>query len=394
MRAADSLPGMTLTVTSCRDQAEWDAVVDDAHGHPLQLWGWGQLKSRYEWRADRLVVRDGERVVGSAQVLLRSLPRPLRSLAYIPRGPQAAEPDRAAVLSAVANYVRAHHKPIALTIEPDWEQPGAPLPKGADDAQIADLQRRPVAGWLAEVAAAGFRRSGNTGLIPRTLIIDVTADDDTLMKGLSSSTRQNVRKSFRANDVRFGEVTSDADLAAVLEINRATAERANFAVHSDDYHRGIRDLLGARSRLLAAWEGEELVAFVWLVASGTTAFELYGGVNPRGMKLRLNYGLKFYAMTTMRELGVTRYDFNGLLNDGISDFKRQFAHHEDLLIGTWDLPLSPLYSFFERALPVVRRGLKRGVPAVRAAVRNPTGAVVTAFQSARSGSRSGSGAKG
>lgn len=394
MRAADSLPGMTLTVTSCRDQAEWDAVVDDAHGHPLQLWGWGQLKSRYEWRADRLVVRDGKRVVGSAQVLLRSLPRPFRSLAYIPRGPQAAEPDRAAVLSAVANYVRAHHKPIALTIEPDWEQPGAPLPKGADDAQIADLQRRPVAGWLAEVAAAGFRRSGNTGLIPRTLIIDVTADDDTLMKGLSSSTRQNVRKSFRANDVRFGEVTSDADLAAVLEINRATAERANFAVHSDDYHRGIRDLLGARSRLLAAWEGEELVAFVWLVASGTTAFELYGGVNPRGMKLRLNYGLKFYAMTTMRELGVTRYDFNGLLNDGISDFKRQFAHHEDLLIGTWDLPLSPLYSFFERALPVVRRGLKRGVPAVRAAVRNPTGAVVTAFQSARSGSRSGSGAKG
>ncbi|MEO8750896.1 MAG: peptidoglycan bridge formation glycyltransferase FemA/FemB family protein [Allobranchiibius sp.] len=369
---------MTLTVTSCRDQGEWDAIVDDAHGHPLQLWGWGRLKARYEWRADHLVVRDGERVVGSAQVLLRTLPRPFRCLAYIPRGPQAAEADRADVLQAIASYVRSHHKPIALTIEPDWEQPGAPLPKGADDAQIEALQKGPASGWLADVAAAGFRRSSNTGLIPRTLIVDVTADDDTLMKGLSSSTRQNVRKSFRAEDVRFGEVTTDADLAAVLDINRATAERADFAVHSDDYHRGIRDLLGDRSRLLAAWEGAELVAFVWLVASGTTAFELYGGVNPRGMKLRLNYGLKFYAMTQMRELGVTRYDFNGLLNDGISDFKRQFAHHEDLLIGTWDLPFSPLYAFFERALPVVRRGLKRGVPAVRAAVRNPK-ATVSSF---------------
>lgn len=374
---------MTLTVTPCRDRAEWNSIVDAAGGHPLQLWGWGELKARYEWSADRLVVRDGERVVGSAQILLRRLPRPFRSLAYIPRGPQAAEADRGAVLSAITTYVRAHHRPIALTIEPDWEQPGAPLPKGADQAQIDALQKREPVGWLVDLGTAGFRRSTNTGLIARTLIVDVTADDDTLMKGLSSSTRQNVRKSLRAAEVRFGEVTSDADLAAVLAINRATAERADFAVHDEDYHRGIRDLLGSRSILLAAWEGDEVAAFVWLVASGTTAFELYGGVDPRGMKLRLNYGLKFYAMTQMREAGVSRYDFNGLLNDGISDFKRQFAHHEDLLIGTWNVPLSPLHAVFERALPVVRRGLKRGVPAVRAAVRNPRGAIATAFQIAR-----------
>lgn len=360
---------MTLSVTPCRNQLEWDALVDEHGGHPLQLWGWGELKSRYEWSAQRLIVRDSSQIVGSAQVLFRRLPQPFRSLAYVPRGPQAEPEHRAVVLTAIADYVRAQHKSIALTIEPDWEQPGAPLPKGADETAIAELQQQPATGWLAGVSAAGFRRSANTGLIPRTLIVDVTVDDDTLMKGLSSSTRQNVRKSFRAADVRFGAVTTDADLAAVLDINRATAERANFAVHDDDYHRGIRDLLGSGSRLLAAWEGDELVAFVWLVVSGRSAFELYGGVNPRGMKLRLNYGLKFYAMTQMREAGVSRYDFNGLLNDGISDFKRQFAHHEDLLVGTWDKQLSPLFPVFQRALPVVRRGLKRGVPAVRAALR-------------------------
>ncbi|MEO8850978.1 MAG: peptidoglycan bridge formation glycyltransferase FemA/FemB family protein, partial [Allobranchiibius sp.] len=335
---------MTLSVTPCRQQAEWDALVDQQRGHPLQLWGWGELKSRYEWSAQRLVVHDGSDVVGSAQVLLRRLPLPFRSLAYVPRGPQAPPERRAAVLSAITEYLRTQHRPIALTIEPDWEQPGSPLDKGADEAAITELQQRPPTGWLAQVAAAGFRRSGNTGLIPRTLIIDVTADDDTLMKGLSSSTRQNVRKSFRAEGVRFAEVATEADMSHVLDINRATAQRANFAVHDDDYHRGIRDLLGSNSKLLAAWVGDDLVAFVWLVVSGTTAFELYGGVNPRGMKLRLNYGLKFYAMTQMREAGVSRYDFNGLLNDGISDFKRQFAHHEDLLVGTWGIQLSPLFA--------------------------------------------------
>ncbi len=364
---------MTFTVTPCRDRSAWDTIVDGAGGHPLQSWGWGELKSRYEWSAERLLVHDGDRLAGSAQVLLRSLPLPFRRLAYIPRGPQAAEVDRGEVLRALTAYVRTRHHPIGLTIEPDWAQPGSPLEKGASDRDIATLQQRAPLGWLAEVQAAGFRRSANTGLIPRTLIVDVSADDETLMKGLTSSTRQNVRKSFRAQGVRFGRVTTDADLQAVLAINRATAERADFAVHDDAYHRGIAELLGDRSQLLAAWEGDELVAFVWLVVSATTAFELYGGVSPRGMKLRLNYGLKFHAMSAMRDRGVTRYDFNGLLNDGISDFKRQFAGHEDLLVGTWDAPLSPLFPVFERTLPVVRRGLKRGVPAVRSAVRDPRG---------------------
>ncbi|MDE9367493.1 peptidoglycan bridge formation glycyltransferase FemA/FemB family protein [Luteipulveratus sp. YIM 133132] len=362
---------MSLTVTSCHDPAEWDALVDDAGGHPLQLWGWGELKARYEWSADRLVVRDGDTVVGSAQVLLRRLPAPFRSLAYVPRGPQAAPEHRGAVLDAVAAYLRAEHKPIALTIEPDWEEPFSPLPKGETEEALAAGRATPPAPWVRDIEAAGFRRSENTGLIPRTLIVDVTRDEDTILKELSSTTRQNVRKSFRAENVRFGEVTDEADLRTILEINRETARRAEFAVHDDDYHRGIRDLMGERSQLLAAWEGDEPVAFVWLVVSGSTAFELYGGVSPRGMKLRLNYGLKFHAMKHVKAQGVQRYDFNGLLNDGISDFKRQFAKHEDLLIGTWDKPLSPLYPAFATALPLVRSGLKRGVPAVKKAVRDP-----------------------
>ena len=350
---------MTLRVTSCTDPSEWDRIVDDAGGHPLQLWGWGEVKGRYEWTPRRLVVRDGEQVVGSAQVLLRKLPPPLRTLAYVPRGPQAAEADRARVLDALADHLREHDKPIGLTIEPDWAQSFSPLPKGAEDDQLDAQVRADDAPWLAELARSGFTRSDNTGLIPRTLIVDLTPDEDAIMKGFGSSTRQNVRKSFKAKDVRFGLVTQDADLEQVLEINRATGERAGFGVHSDAYHRAIRDEMGERSRLIAAWEGDQVVAFVWLVVSATTAFELYGGVNPRGMKLRLNYGLKFWAMQHVKEQGVTRYDFNGLLNDGISDFKRQFAKHEDLLIGTWERPLSPLFPVFSRALPAARKAVKQ-----------------------------------
>lgn len=364
---------MSLRVTPCTDRDEWDQLVNSHGGHPLQLWGWGDLKCRYEWTADRLIVRDDRGdVVGLAQVLHRSLPQPFRRLSYVPRGPVVPdESRRAEVLTELANHVKKHSKPIALTIEPDWEAGYSPLPKGTDDEGLVALQAQPSPPWLAAVARSGFAPSANTGLIPRTLIVDCSQDDDALMKGFGSSARQNVRKSFKAADVRFGVVETDADLAQVLAINHETARRAGFAVHSDEYHRGIRDLMGDRSQLIAAWEGDQVVAFVWLVVSESTAFELYGGVNERGMKLRLNYGLKFWAMQHVREQGVSRYDFNGLLNDGISDFKRQFAKHENMLIGTWDRPLSPLYPAFAKALPTVRRVVKNTVPQAKSALKDP-----------------------
>lgn len=378
---------MTLTVTPCHDRDEWDDLVNSSGGHPLQLWGWGELKSQYEWSADRVVIRDGERVVGSAQVLLRALPKPFTSLAYVPRGPQAAEADRGRVVAALADYVKRTHGPIGITIEPDWAAPFSPLDKGVSDEELAAAVAAPATGWLADVEAAGFTHSENTGLIPRTLIVDVTRDEDTIMKELSSSTRQNVRKSFKAENVRFGLVSEQSDLEQVLTINKETAKRANFAVHSDLYHEQIRDFMGSASQLIAAWEGDEVVAFVWLVVSGSTAFELYGGVNPRGMKLRLNYGLKFWAMQHVKSQGIERYDFNGLLNDGISDFKRQFAKHEDMLIGTYDKGLSPLFPVFSTALPIVRSTLKRGVPAARKTVsslrNDPRGTITTVASDAR-----------
>lgn len=347
-----------------------------AGGHPLQLWGWGELKSRYAWTADRLLVQDAQgEQVGAAQVLYRRLPPPFKSLAYVPRGPVAAEAVRADVLTALAAHVKEQRGSIALSIEPDWADPASPLPKGVSDDEIARIEHAAPTEWLVPVAHAGFRRSANTGLIPRTLVVDLSPDEDDILKAFNSSTRQNVRKSFRAENVRFGLVTTDADLEQVLAINKETGRRAGFAVHDDGYHRAIRDLMGERSQLVAAWEGDDVVAFVWLVVSDTTAFELYGGVSPRGMKLRLNYGLKFHAMKHVKAQGVSRYDFNGLLNDGISDFKRQFSKHENLLIGTWDKPLSPLYPAFATALPKVRHALKRGLPAAKATLRDPKGAL-------------------
>jgi lipid II:glycine glycyltransferase (peptidoglycan interpeptide bridge formation enzyme) len=320
----------------CEDRSAWDEFVLTSGGHPLQLWGWGQAKAAHGWRVERLLVRSGEgtgaggEVLGGAQVLLRPLPFPLKSLAYVPRGPVGAEPGRLAVLDAVAEHVRRTHGSVALTVEPDWEQ----LPTGA--------------------TSSGWRRSDNTILIPRTLILDLTRDEDELMKAMAKKTRQYIRKSAR-EDLDVRAVTAPAELEACLAVYRDTAERAGFGLHADGYYRDVARMLGEHSPVFAAFSGGSPVAFVWLAASAETAFELYGGMTDEGQRLRANYALKWHAIRAIRERGVRRYDVNGLLNDGISHFKEGFADHEDLLAGTWDRPLSPWYAVWDRGLPLARR---------------------------------------
>ncbi|MGO4383748.1 lipid II:glycine glycyltransferase FemX [Specibacter sp. RAF43] len=328
---------MTLSVVPCHVRDEWDAAVNSQQGHPMQLWGWGETKAAHHWSVDRVLVREASgALVGSAQILLRKLPFPFRSLAYLARGPQAADGRSPEVLDAVAAYVKTVHKSVALSIEPDWD---------AESEAAASL------------AAAGWRRSASTILIPRTLILDLGRTEDELLGAMAKKTRQYIRKSGR-EALDYRPVTA-AELPRCLAVYQETAHRAGFGIHEDGYYLDIFNNLADGSPVFAAFDGDTVVAFLWLAASDVTAFELYGGMTDAGSRLRANFALKWLAITTMKERGITRYDFNGLLNDGVSKFKFGFADHEDMLAGTWDKGLSPLYPLFARTLPLARKALKK-----------------------------------
>ncbi|MCZ2403242.1 peptidoglycan bridge formation glycyltransferase FemA/FemB family protein [Paenarthrobacter sp. Z7-10] len=341
---------MSLSVEVCTDRNRWDSEVNAAGGHPMQLWGWGQTKAAHSWTVERLLVKGSAGdVVGSAQVLFRRLPFPFRSLAYVARGPQAAEGHSTEVLDAVAAFTKARHRPVVLSIEPDWRQ---------DSGQATAL------------GAAWWKPSSNTILIPRTLILDLNRSEEELLAAMTKKTRQYIRKSSR-EDLSYRRVDR-SELAQCLAVYRLTAARAGFGIHTDSYYLDLFDNLGEDSPVFGAFRGERVVAFLWLAASGSTAFELYGGMNDDGSTLRANFSLKWTAITAMKERGISRYDFNGLLNDGVSQFKFGFADHEDQLAGSWDRPLSPLYPLYARALPLARRGIRkaRGLPG-RLNPRNP-----------------------
>ncbi len=322
-----------ISLQKCENREEWDDYILENEGHPLQLWGWGETKAAHGWYAERLFATDLDKnTIGAVQVLIRRLPWPFKSLAYVPRGPIVEQGLVKDFLEALANHARSQYGAVAVSIEPDW-------------SELPELPR-------------GWRVGQNTILIPDTLILDLEKSEDELLAPMSKKTRQYIRKSASEANVEIRQVKNREELEKCLQVYRETAKRAGFPLHDDAYYYDVFENLGDASPVFAAYKDGWPIAFLWLAISASTAFELYGGMNDDGQQLRVNYALKWHAICKMREWGLTKYDMNGLLSDGVSNFKRGFADHENQLVGTYDKSLSPLYIVWSTLLPAAKKVIR------------------------------------
>ncbi len=315
-------------VRQITDQDTWDAKIRANEGHPLQLWGWGEVKAKHRWHAYRLEVSD--KPWAGAQVLIRALPWPFRCIAYIPRGPVGKWTDES--YDQLAQYIHKTFHAVMVSVEPDCEK--------------VNFSRE-------------WRASEQTILLPKTVMLDLQQSEEELLAGMSKKTRQYIRKSEK-DGVTVRKATSEDDIATCLAIYKDTAIRAHFALHDDSYYRDVRSLMGEHSPIyIAVYEGA-IVSFLWCATSNATSFELYGGVNGAGQQVRANYFLKWFAIRDLKNHGVKNYDLNGLLNDGVSSFKLGFSNGtETMLAGTYDRPLSPLYSVWKTLLPTTKRVIRQ-----------------------------------
>ena len=102
------------------DERAWDELIEAHAGHPMQAWGWGELKARTgSWSARRIVVERDGAFAGAAQVLVRKLPWPFGHICYAPRGPVADRvEDVPQVADDIAAWCKANVSAVSLKIDP------------------------------------------------------------------------------------------------------------------------------------------------------------------------------------------------------------------------------------------------------------------------------------
>jgi lipid II:glycine glycyltransferase (peptidoglycan interpeptide bridge formation enzyme) len=343
-------------VTSARtydqpsDRASWDEHLTCApSGHLLQSWAWGELKAQFGWRVQRLRVG-----AASAQVLFRSLPGGLGSIAYVPRGPLVDLTDDLS-LRALLDAIRPlaqQRRAICLKIEPDLED--AP-------------------GWAEPLRALGFLPSPQVIQPRRTFLIDLKATPEELLARMKQKTRYNIRLAARRGvTVRPGD---EVDLPAFYRLMQLTAERDGFGIHSQAYYESAHRLFvpADHGRLLLAEHEGRLLAGLVVFAFGDTACYMYGASSNEGRKLMPTYALQWEAMLWAQEQGYRVYDLWGVPDEdestleaeflkrsdglwGVYRFKRGFGGRLVRTTGAWDLVYAPLrYRLYTEALALRNR---------------------------------------
>lgn len=353
---------MNTRLSTTTTPQQWDAFVA-AHprAHVLQQSAWGELKAAFGWDSDRVVLTDdSNQIVAGAQLLYRRLPFRLGSMAYLVMGPLSIDSDDSVGTSAPEQHLWSaidatarHHRAAFLKWEPGiFLNPDSPRPDGEGPGVRA------------------FRPSPQTIQPPRTILIDISGDEDAILSRMNQGTRRKIRQSLK-NGITYREGTK-ADVATFTGMMNTTGERNAFGVHEPTYYEKAYDLFvppGDAALILAEHEGDPL-AGIMVFATGTTAWYLYGASSNVKRNLMAAYGVQWAAIQWAKRKGCTSYDMWGIPDEdeatleaqfesrsaglwGVYGFKRGWGGQVVRSLGAFDKVYNPLiYAVYQLAVKV------------------------------------------
>ena len=325
--------------------ADWDHFVSTHRdAHLLQTADWGRLKSGFGYTAQRVALLDGSRIVGGALILFRQMPLSIGTRAYIPAGPllcddNPAHPANVALWNAIHHAARKHGA-IFLKAEPcNWYRPRPDLP--------------------AQLAHAGLRSSPLTEQPPRTIVLDISGDEETILKRMNQSTRRKVNMKVKKDiDVRIG---TRADVDSFTQLMSITSQRDAFGAYGPHYYQNAFDLFSigdSCALLIASYQGRDL-AGLFAFRCGENAYYLYGASSNDERNRMPTYILQLEAIRWAKQHGAKRYDLWGIPDEdeatleaqfeqrhdglwGVYKFKRGFGGQVIRSVGAWDKVYNPL----------------------------------------------------
>jgi lipid II:glycine glycyltransferase (peptidoglycan interpeptide bridge formation enzyme) len=323
------------------DARAWDDFVIARGGHLLQSAGWGELKSRFGWRALRLAFARENDLIAGTQMLIRDLPLGLR-FCYIPRGPVGDASDPA-LIDALCEAAQSHHA-FALKIEPNSTSTQS-----------------------VQFPTSNFQHLTSNSIQPRaTIHLDLTRDLDAILAQMKSKWRYNIRLAERKGiSVRMSGARDAALFHQLLQI---TGARDQFAIHTEEYYRSAFELLSTRdcaTLFIAEFEREPL-ATIFVTAFGDEAIYLYGASSNAHRDRMPNHALHWEAIQWAKARGCKRYDLWGIgattdadekTAHGLYQFKQGFGGEVVRYAGACDVIFSRWkYALYTRAIAWRRGG--------------------------------------
>jgi lipid II:glycine glycyltransferase (peptidoglycan interpeptide bridge formation enzyme) len=147
----------------------------------------------------------------------------------------------------------------------------------------------------------------------RTILLDLTADEATLLARMKEKWRYNLRLAERKG-VKVRAAQSVEDIQAWYNLMQITSERDQFGIHTLDYYLQAWRIFNPRQQgrlFLAECEGQ-LLAGIFVSLYAKQGIYLYGASSNEQRNLMPNYLLQWEAIRWAKAQGAKQYDFWGI----------------------------------------------------------------------------------
>jgi len=285
---------MQIKQLDVHDRDRWDAFVStQPYFALLQSWGWGVFKERLGWKAFRVAVESQGQIVAGAQMLVKSLPLGLISVAYVPRGPVGnwLDGEIASKLFLQLDEIARQQRSIFLRIEP---------PVRNTSAVDQMLSRRQ------------FRASSYTNQPRATIILDLGSELDDILTKLHSKTRYNIRYADRKGvTLRVGGIE---DLNTLEKLMQNLGREAEFPARKLNYIRHEYETFEPReqAKLFIALYQDKVLAIHMCAKFGEHAAYLHGASSNEDKNLMPNYAVMWEAIKWAKSQKCRTFDFWGV----------------------------------------------------------------------------------
>jgi len=195
-------------------------------------------------------------------------------------------------------------------------------------------------------------RSPKDTFARNTIILDIQKSESDLLKNMHPKTRYNIRLAQKKGvTVKLG---GNNDINKFLKLQRETAQRQKFYIHSDTYYKTVFSILhkNKMAYLVNAYLKKEMLVSWMVFVYKDVIYYVYGGSSSQHKNLMPSNLTAWETIRLGKRLECRYFDMWGAANDpnneedpwyGFTQFKLGFGGKIVECEASWDLILSPIY---------------------------------------------------
>jgi len=397
------------------DAAQWDGWLRQSPGggHALQTYAWGEVKRTQGWTPVRVALKDGTRVAGVAQMLVRDAPGVTGALAYCPKGPWIdwSQADHARIMLGGMEHFARRRGAFILKVEsealsgpgqprrvpPSVEEPlghliaaarrpcpgsgarheSAALTTQEEDTRVAAARAAILAARATPAASAqhpgravfterGYVKARWDPQFRTTMVVDLDRSPTEMLARMKSKWRYNIALAQRKGVTVVAD-NRPAARRTLYEMHRRTAQRDGFVPRRKAYVDAAWDTMidAGHAHIFFAYHHGRPLAGLLAYTFGQKVWYQVGASETEGRHVMPAHLLQFHVMHWAWERGMTYYDLVAIPNAetisardslwGLYVFKAGFGGRPVEWAGCLDKVLDPRGHAWEALEPVYYR---------------------------------------